>query len=157
MSGLIPEKEVNVMGSEPILYHDDVEVGMEIPALQKKPTSLQLFRYSAVTWNAHRIHYEKDYALFEGHPDILVQAHLHGSFLIQMVLDWIGPAGRLKKVSWSNRNRAVPGDTLTCKGKVINKFEENGEALIECEIAEENQRGEVCAPGKAIIALPRRG
>ncbi len=52
---------------------EDVKIGDELPKLVKVPTAVQLFRYSAVTWNAHRIHLEPDYARKEGHPDILVQ------------------------------------------------------------------------------------
>jgi hydroxyacyl-ACP dehydratase HTD2-like protein with hotdog domain len=40
-------------------FFEDVEVGTELPALEKIPTTVQLFRYSAVTWNAHRIHFER--------------------------------------------------------------------------------------------------
>ena len=34
-----------------------------------------LFRFSALTYNAHRIHYDRDYARAEGYPDLVVQAH----------------------------------------------------------------------------------
>ena len=139
------------------LFFEDVEIGAGLPSLVKVPTTIQLFRYSAVTWNAHRIHYEREYALREGHPDVLVQAHLHGAFLLQMIGDWIGPRGRLVSFGWSNRGRAVPGDTLTCTGRVVAKRADGGRQLVDLELAETNQRGEVCAPGKATVALPSRG
>jgi acyl dehydratase len=138
-------------------YFEEVMVGVDLPALAKAPTPVQLFRYSAVTWNAHRIHYEREYAQREGHPDVLVQAHLHGAFLAQMVMDWAGPAARLVTFGWSNRGRAVPGDTLTCTGRVTAKRAEGGRNLVDLELLEKNQRGEVCAPGKATVALPSRG
>ncbi len=138
------------------LFFEDVAVGTELPALVKVPTTVQLFRYSAVTWNAHRIHYEKDYAIREGHPNVLVQAHLHGAFLVQMIGDWMGPRGRLVSFGWSNRGRAIPGDTLTCTGRVVGKRKDEGRNLLDLEIVETNQRGETCAPGKATVALPSR-
>jgi hydroxyacyl-ACP dehydratase HTD2-like protein with hotdog domain len=134
----------------------DVEIGDEIGALTKTPTTVNLFRYSAVTWNAHRIHYDKDYALTEGHPDILVQAHLHGAYLAQLVNDWVLPKGRILKFGWSNRGRAVPGDTLTCTGKVTGKRVEDDQNLIELELREVNQHGDVCALGSAVVSLPDR-
>lgn len=133
---------------------DEVAVGAELPALVKVPTAVQLFRYSAVTWNAHRIHFEREYARSEGHPDVLVQAHLHGAFLAQLVMDWAGPHARLVSFGWSNRGRAVPGDTLTCTGRVTAKRVEGDRHLVDLDIVETNQRGEVCAPGKATVALP---
>jgi hydroxyacyl-ACP dehydratase HTD2-like protein with hotdog domain len=141
------------MNPSEILF-EGVAVGTELPALVKVPTTVQLFRYSAVTWNAHRIHYEKEYAIKEGHPDVLVQAHLHGAFLLQMIGDWMGLRGRLVRFGWSNRGRAIPGDTLTCTGRVIDKRVVDGQHLVDLEIVETNQRGEVCAPGQATVALP---
>ncbi|MBI2847053.1 MAG: acyl dehydratase [Chloroflexi bacterium] len=138
------------------VFFEDVNEGTELPSLVKKPTAIQLFRYSAVTWNAHRIHYDKDWAQSEGYPHVLVQAHLHGAFLTQLVTDWIEPEGILKKLGWSNRRYAVPGDTLTSKGKVVKKYVRNGEHVVELEIWEENQNGEVCVPGTATVVLPSR-
>lgn len=132
---------------------EDVNAGDELPKLVKAPTAVQLFRYSAVTWNAHRIHLEPEYARKEGHPDILVQAHLHGAFLAQLVTDWAGPRARLVRFGWSNRGRAVPGDTLTCTGRVTAKTGDT----IELELLETNQRGETCAQGSATVRLPSRG
>lgn len=134
-------------------FIEDVAVGDALPELVKVPTAVQLFRYSAVTWNSHRIHLEPDYARKEGHPGILVQAHLHGTFLCQLVTDWAGPRARLVKFGWSNRGRAVPGDTLTCSGRVAAK---DGDT-VELELLEANQRGETCAQGSATIRLPSRG
>lgn len=147
---------MEIVTVRPDLFFEDVNVGTALPALVKVPTTVQLFRYSAVTWNAHRIHYEREYALREGHPDVLVQAHLHGAFLLQMIMSWMGPRARIVSFGWSNRGRAVPGDTLTCTGRVTAKRIEGGRHLLDLELTETNQRGEVCAPGKATVALPSR-
>lgn len=144
------------MAEKETLYYEDIEVGMEIPSLVKEPTVLQIFSHSAATWNRHRVHYEKDYAVKEGHKDILVQQGLHGGFLAQMLTDWIGPTGTLKKFNYSVRNRAFPGDTLTCRGTVTGKYEKDGKALIECDITEFNQDEEKCTIGSAVLVLPRK-
>ena len=48
------------------------------------PTSAMLFRYSALTFNAHRIHYDKDYASkVDGHSGLVV----HGPLLATLLLD----------------------------------------------------------------------
>src|SRR5690606_15592067 len=79
-----------------------IEVGMRLPDLVWQPTTVQLFRFSAVTWNAHRIHYDRDSAADEGYPGVLVQAHLHGAMLARMITGWMGPRGRLRAMSWEN-------------------------------------------------------
>ena len=43
------------------------EVSDTLEPLKHTATALQLFRYSAVTWNPHRIHFDEPYAREEGH------------------------------------------------------------------------------------------
>lgn len=140
------------------IYFEEVKVDTRITPLVKRPTTVELFRFSAVTWNSHRIHYDKPYAQqAEGYPDVLVQSHMHGCFLLEAAMDWAGPKARLLGFSWQNRGIAVPGDVLTCSGKVV-KVEpgENG-GVVECELEERNQKNDLCAPGWARIEIPRRG
>lgn len=48
------------------------------------PTSAFLFRFSALTYNAHRIHYDRDYARdVEGYPGLVV----HGPLLATLLVD----------------------------------------------------------------------
>jgi hydroxyacyl-ACP dehydratase HTD2-like protein with hotdog domain len=131
----------------------ELRPGSEIPALVKQPSTVALFRYSAVTWNAHRIHYDRDYAASEGYPNVLVQGHLHGAYLTELLLAWAGPAAVLRRLQWSNRRAAYAGDTLTCRGRVTRIYEENGLRLVDLEIWTENQAGDICAPGTATVAF----
>jgi 3-methylfumaryl-CoA hydratase len=49
-----------------------------------EPTSALLFRYSALTFNSHRIHYDRDYAMKqEGYPGLVV----HGPLLATLLVD----------------------------------------------------------------------
>jgi 3-methylfumaryl-CoA hydratase len=50
------------------------------------PDSVALFRYSALTFNAHRIHYDRDYATQEEfYPGLVVQAPLLVTLLLDLV------------------------------------------------------------------------
>jgi 3-methylfumaryl-CoA hydratase len=47
-----------------------------------------LFRYSALTFNSHRIHYDRAYAREqEGYPDLIVQGPLTATMLQQLALE----------------------------------------------------------------------
>ncbi|PPR10329.1 MAG: Mesaconyl-C(4)-CoA hydratase [Alphaproteobacteria bacterium MarineAlpha11_Bin1] len=60
------------------------------------PNSVMLFRYSALTMNSHRIHYDKDYVRdVEGYPGLLV----HGPLTMTFMLDLF--------------RREMPGATMT--------------------------------------------
>ncbi|WP_067467773.1 FAS1-like dehydratase domain-containing protein [Actinomadura macra] len=138
-------------------WFEDVAPGMALDPVTVRPTATQLFRFSAATWNAHRIHYDTRYAVHEGYPDILVQSHLHGCFLTRTALGWAGPRARLRRFSWRNRHIAVPGDTLTCTGLVTACHVDGaGAGIVECALEERNGDGVLCAPGTAVLELPRR-
>jgi 3-methylfumaryl-CoA hydratase len=55
------------------------------------PDPVLLFRYSALTFNGHRIHYDRDYAVNEeGYPGLVVQGPLTASLLLNMMYRQLG-------------------------------------------------------------------
>jgi len=44
-----------------------------------------LFRFSALTYNAHRIHYDRDYARSEGYPGLVVHGPLQALLMAELV------------------------------------------------------------------------
>lgn len=119
-----------------------------IGPLVRAPDRLQLFAFSAATWNMHRIHTDPDYAAREGYPDVLVQSHLHAAFLMRALRDAVVPeGGRVVRFGWQNRHPAVPGDTLTCDGR---KVGEDG-PLVDYELQERNGEGTVCVTATATV------
>ncbi|MBI3744204.1 MAG: acyl dehydratase [Chloroflexi bacterium] len=141
----------------PVRYWDDVREGDDLPALAKKTSTIQLTMYTAATGIFHRIHYDLPFAKDDGLPGVLVHGPLHGAFITQVVTDWMGPRGFLKKVGWNNRGMAIAEETLTCKGLVKRKYTANSEHLVDCEIWNENEKGERLVVGSATVRLPRRG
>lgn len=50
------------------------------------PDSVMLFRYSALTFNSHRIHYDRNYATEEeGYPSLVVQGPLTATLLLDLL------------------------------------------------------------------------
>jgi hydroxyacyl-ACP dehydratase HTD2-like protein with hotdog domain len=129
-------------------------VGDTIPQITRRPTPAQLFLFSAATWNAHRIHYDRSYATQEeGYPDVLVQSHLHACFLAQALRAACGPGARLRRFGWQNRGPAVPGDALTVSGSVSAVQQTDDGLEVAFELEEHNQRGELCVKGWATAVL----
>jgi 3-methylfumaryl-CoA hydratase len=55
------------------------------------PTAPLLFRYSALTFNGHRIHYDAPYATrAEGYPGLVIHGPLQATFLLQLAADMRG-------------------------------------------------------------------
>ncbi len=138
------------------IYWEDVAVGSEIPPLVKEPTSQQLVKWAGASGDFYQIHYDKDYALGNNLPGILVHGPLKSAWLGQLLSDWVGEGGKIKKYGCSHRGMDVPGDKLTCKGTVANKYVEGDEHLVECDIWLENSKGEKTTPGKALVSLPSK-
>lgn len=138
------------------LFFEDVEVGAEVSTLEKKTTSRQLVMWAGATEDYNEYHYDKDFAVGRGLPGVIIHGRLKAAFLGQLMTDWIGERGKLKKLSVSYRKMDGPGDTLICKGKVTNKYTRSGEHCVECDIWIENAQGEKTTTGSAVAALPAR-
>lgn len=118
-----------------------------LPPLRHTPSTVQLFRYSAVTWNAHRIHYDQDYARFEGHADVLVHSHLHAALVLRMVTEGLGSGWSVEKVSYRMRHSSVPGTELTESGQVK---QVDGNRLV-IAVSEHDVEGNLCLEGLVTV------
>jgi len=139
------------------LYYEDVEVGMDITSLVKQPTTKQLVQWAGASGDYYELHYDKDFAQAQGFPAVVVHGKLKFGFLGQLLTDWIGEEGSIKKLGCSYRGIDHPGENLVCRGKVTNKYVADSQHIVECEIWTENSKGEKTAQGNAIVTLPFRG
>jgi len=139
------------------LYYEDVAVGSEITPLVKQPTTHQLAMWAEVSSDHNPIHFDQDLAKSRGLPGIIVPGQLAGCFLGQLVTDWIGTEGRLRKLACNYRGMNFPGETIIYKGEVSKKYVEDGEHYIECSLWAENEKREKTVSGRAIVTLPTRG
>jgi acyl dehydratase len=135
---------------------EDIAEGNEIPSLVKQPTTRQLVMWAGASGDYNPIHYDKDFALARGLSGVVVPGQLVCAFLGQMVTDWIGEQGILKKLTCSYKGMNYPGETITCRGKVIKKQVAEGEHLIDCSIWAENSQGEKTVTGSAVVVVPPR-
>lgn len=119
------------------------------PPQRYSHSTVQLFRFSAVSWNSHRIHYDAGFAASEGFPGAVVQSTLHGETLTRYALAWAGPNSRLETVSWRNRTTAVADEPLTWTGTV--RTVEG--AHVSLEVAVLKSDGTPCVTGTVQIAL----
>lgn len=85
-----------VSEEQDIVYRDPSPPKLEgsIPAPARdwgatvEPSTVMLFRYSAVTFNGHRIHYDLDYVTkVEGYPGLVVHGPLIATHMVQACVD----------------------------------------------------------------------
>ncbi len=89
------DRGLAVAEEQDVVYRENPKSGDPVPAPQKAPGSANwtreirpdevfLFRYSALTFNGHRIHYDRPYTnAVEGYPQLLV----HGSLIAVLLQD----------------------------------------------------------------------
>jgi len=139
------------------LYYEDVQEGTEVTTLEKLPTTRTLVMWAGASGDFFELHYDKEFATGQGFQNVLVHGRLGAALLSQMLTDWIGDQGEVKRISVQYRGNAFPGEKFVCGGKVIKKYVEGGEHRVECEIWGENPAAKRVTLGTAVVALPSKG
>jgi len=134
--------------------YEDVKVDMEIPPLTLETSTRLSVRWAAASGDDDPIHYDQNYAKGQKLPNIIINGRLKIALLSQLITNWMGPQGFLKKLEASLRGMDIVNDPITCKGLVKRKYVENARHLVEIEMWIENKEGKVTAPGSAIVILP---
>ena len=147
--------------AQPQLYLEDVSEGMALPPLVKGPlTTTHLVRWAAANGNYARIHWDLPFAQrHQGLANVVVNGSLKNQYLGQLLVDFAGAEGWLRRFYVEHRGMDYPGDLITASGEVTAVRPDAGAdyGLIDCEMRLTNSRGQPTAGGQATIALPRRG
>jgi acyl dehydratase len=109
---------------------------MTLPAFETTPDETDLFLHSAATWNAHRLHYDRDYARAHGQEELVVQASLQSAWLVDVVMRWAGAAATIKTVRYRNVRAAHVRRTFTVSGEIADVAPVPGSSALEitCEV-----------------------
>jgi 3-methylfumaryl-CoA hydratase len=139
-----------------IVYRDHPKAGDAPPAAQQapkgakwerviRPDDVLLFRYSALTFNAHRIHYDWRYATqIEGYPGLVVHGPLIATLLVDLLRRNL-PAATLRRFSF----RAVSPLFDTGRFAVCGRPESDGKTV---SLWARNEAGALATTATAAIA-----
>ncbi len=101
-------------------------------------TPLLLFRYSALTFNGHRIHYDRPYVTDEeGYPGLVVHGPLQATLIVQLAARVLGG---VSEVAYRGVGPLFDGDNFTVNVKRTEggldgwTAAENGRATMKAEI-----------------------
>lgn len=107
-----------------------------------RPDPVLLFRYSALTWNGHRIHYDADYARgVEGYRGLVVHGPLIATLLLRLVAA-SRPTDRVRRFSFRALAPLFVDETLTCLGRA------NGNTV---ELAAHGGDGRIAMRAEAVL------
>lgn len=140
------------------IFFEDVAEGQEILVLEKQVTTVNILMYLSTVWLMDRIHFDHPFATQRrGLPNIVAPGNMAGDYYVQLLSDWAGERGELRKLSIQFRSFMTPGDVLICGGKIIRKYVKDGNGYVELELWIKNQNNINCVPGKGVVELPMRG
>jgi len=85
--------ELAIVDEQNLVYRERTPLPAAEPAAADIPAGdwgfeideLVLFRFSALTYNSHRIHYDREFALAEGHRDLVVHGPLQAMLMAEQV------------------------------------------------------------------------
>jgi len=137
-------------------YFEDIEIGDQLDERVVTPTKRLAVKFACASGDFYEIHYDKDFAVAAGFPDVIVHGAQKASFVGQMLTNWMGLEGVLKKVNCSFRGIDFFDVDLICTGRVTEKFVENDEHCVKCEVWIDNAKGQRTTLGGGVVALPTR-
>ena len=135
------------------LTWDDVKEGQPLPEIRKAPGVTQLVKYAAGSGDFNPLHHDYAFPQAKQLGSIIVHGRFKYASLGELVSNWLGHAGRIRKISCQYRGMDFPDKGMTCGGVVKRKWQEGGEKLVELELWTKNEEGKNTTPGSAIVAL----
>lgn len=139
------------------VFFEDVGEGQEIPSLEKDVSTVNILMYVAAVWLMDRIHFDEPFATRRrGLPGVVAPGNMGGDYYAQLLSEFAGESGEVRKMSFQFRAFMLAGDLLEVGGRVVKKTALDGKGLVELELWIKNQAGVNCVPGKGVVALPRR-
>ncbi len=131
---------------------DQVKVGDQIPAFViEGVTRPDFVRYAGASGDFVPLHYDQTFVEAAGIPTVFAQGMFTAGLLSKALTDYVG-IGQVRRFKVRFATRVWPGDTVTCRGKVTNKTEHNGEKIIEGDLEVVNQKGEPAIRGSFAAA-----
>ena len=119
---------------------ENVSEGNDMPPLEFGPITMttQVMDASG-TRDLYPIHHDREFAKEAGARDIFLNTMWYQGLLGRFVNEWGGPESFLRKLSFDMRATNCPGDTLTVHGKVMKKYEDEGQKLVDLDVRIDNQ------------------
>lgn len=130
-----------------------LQVGDELPVLTIEPMSrLTLALYAGASGDHNPIHVDIDFARKAGMPDVFAHGMLSMAYLGRLLTNWVEQAAVR---TFSVRFAAIThvGEIITCRGTIVEKFEDGGENFIRLDVSTRNRAGEMTLEGQAVVAF----
>ena len=132
----------------------DLTVGADREPFVDKPLTITDFvRYQGASGDMNPIHHDSSFAAKAGYPTPFAVGMLQAGVLGTFATDWLG-AENVRSFKVQFREQAWPGDVLTYSGTITAVREQDGERLVDIELACTRQTGGTHLRGWATFVAP---
>lgn len=130
--------------------------GESLPISTYTISIAEVFMFSAVTWNRHSIHYDKDQAIKEGHKGVLIQRGLIGNILCRYIND-IFFYPDISNLHWKVIKSTSANSTLTASGLIDRSAKTSKGMEINISLKLSNDCNIPVCQASAVILAPGPG
>jgi len=129
-----------------------VKVGDEITPLSRRVTQEQISAYAEASGDINPIHVNEEFARMVGLPGTIAHGMLDLGILVETLSRWAGGSERVAAVAVRFSKPLLPGQTITCTGRVVSVDTASG--LVELAVEAVSDAGErVLTNGRATVRL----
>jgi hypothetical protein len=147
------------------LTKDKIKVGDAMPEYRSAPvTRSHLVRYAGASGDFNPLHHDETFARMIGMESVIAHGMLIMGIVGEAIVSWIEHKylrkfqsrflGMTEPVNWNEVEKTQNRATIVVSGKVVKKYEENGETRIRCNIVAKDLTGSRKLDGFFIAALP---
>jgi len=135
------------------LKFEEVSEGLELPEVKNGPIyRQQLVDYASASGDYNKLHYDEGFAKQTGISGCIAHGMLVMAMVGSYLTDW-AKGGILKNFKIRFVGMTNENDTLSFTGKVLKKYKENGDNLVQIEVISKTQDERITTTGSAIIAI----
>ena len=138
----------------PNLSWSDVNEGDKLPELKLHMSFRRVIQDVAGTRDFFPGHHEPEYAKKQNVKDIYINTMFFQGLIDRFVTDWAGPETFIRKRKIQMQVSVCAGDDAIVNGQVTKKWEEDGQKLVQIELAVMNQEGAMCCPATVVAMWP---
>lgn len=116
-------------------------------------TRTDFVRYQGASGDFNPVHHDETFATGAGYPSVFSVGMLQAGVLATYATNWLGPEN-VRRFTVRFSEQVWPGDTLTCAGTVVKKYDDAGERKVDLELTCTRQTGGVAVEGSATFVVP---
>lgn len=135
------------------IQYDTIQVGDTLPTLELPPVDRKMLAlFAGASGDHNAVHIDIDYARRAGMPDVFAHGMLSMAWLGRLLTQWVDQR-QLRQFGVRFVGITHIGHRIVCTGRVVEKFEADGERRVRLEIQTANQYGEPRVVGDAVVSL----